>query len=748
MKDLKLTAPKQGETLVVALDGSYDALSLGFSLENVFFERTDNDLILSFDSNGSAIVLKDFYTVFNSDNVPQIVSENGMLTEGQAFLARLGSDLVVARAENSIKESRSEDTETLEKFVASSSEFVQTARSEAGVETDPYSVKFTVQLVGSNALAFLEPTISQNTTIPSPLPPINPTIPQVSIELGLGASAFIMPSQLGGSLSRGLGADDLPVTGKLAISNLDLDDLKITVTIEGLGSYIIDKNNYDPKTGEFTIILSKNDLLNSSVDKNPSFSFSIESGDIVSSPSNPLYLVNKYTSPEKVGETYIANTVDGSTHPTTAGTDGADKFAIGKLFNSAALVGGNGNDVFAVDILDNSSIDAGADTDSITITYAKDSTISAGLGDDIVEIIVPGGTNDPNAGDFSGTIYADVEQAIGAVEFGNDKITIDTILGGSAVYSDYSFSALSSSFGGNDTIEITNVEGDDITIFAGVGNDQIIITDIAGDTISIDSGTGNDNIQIKNISGSNITINGGDGNDNIEAGNISANDVTIKAGLGNDDVEISSFSGTNLVIDGGEGSDTFVYSGSSRVELTLNDYGNISGITNATITNFEDITSGSGNDVLVGNDFANELRSGGGADNVKGGGGNDTIRAAAGNDFINGGDGDDIIFGGTGNDNITGGAGADTYKWSASDVLVSANDTIAVDSLDALDLSEFKALGFEITVTASTGNVRLDLTLDSADYGSISHSIILNGIGNASDYEDQYNNENNAFINI
>lgn len=63
------------------------------------------------------------------------------------------------------------------------------------------------------------------------------------------------------------------------------------------------------------------------------------------------------------------------------------------------------------------------------------------------------------------------------------------------------------------------------------------------------------------------------------------------------------------------------------------------------------LTGTSGNDVIIGTDYAD--------DTIVGGGGNDIICGLGGNDWIWGGDGQDYVDGGQGNDSIAGGSGND-----------------------------------------------------------------------------------------
>ena len=74
----------------------------------------------------------------------------------------------------------------------------------------------------------------------------------------------------------------------------------------------------------------------------------------------------------------------------------------------------------------------------------------------------------------------------------------------------------------------------------------------------------------------------------------------------------------------------------------------------------EHAESGSGADLLRGNDLANQLSSGAGHDTVTAYKGDDTIEAGAGNDDVSGLGGNDSILGEAGNDTLRGGRESDT----------------------------------------------------------------------------------------
>ncbi|WP_027998190.1 beta strand repeat-containing protein [Sinorhizobium arboris] len=120
--------------------------------------------------------------------------------------------------------------------------------------------------------------------------------------------------------------------------------------------------------------------------------------------------------------------------------------------------------------------------------------------------------------------------------------------------------------------------------------------------------------------------------------------------------------GGNDVLDGGDGNDTVDYTDkTASVVVTL--AGStpstvfVNGVAEDTISNFENVYGGSGNDILTGDDR------------------NNVLRGEAGNDILNGGSGDDALFGGAGNDTADGGDGVDTFdlREKTSSVVVQLN---------------------------------------------------------------------------
>ncbi|MBO9468055.1 M10 family metallopeptidase C-terminal domain-containing protein [Tropicibacter sp. R15_0] len=125
------------------------------------------------------------------------------------------------------------------------------------------------------------------------------------------------------------------------------------------------------------------------------------------------------------------------------------------------------------------------------------------------------------------------------------------------------------------------------------------------------------------------------------------------------------------------GTDLFDFSSSTQnqlIDLRAEQFSNINGLIGnvgiARGTIIENAMLGSGNDTIIGNQVANDIDAGGGADSVNGYGGNDVIDGEGGNDTILGGFGFDSIDGGAGADSLDGEGNADTLNGGAG------NDTL------------------------------------------------------------------------
>jgi Ca2+-binding RTX toxin-like protein len=121
-------------------------------------------------------------------------------------------------------------------------------------------------------------------------------------------------------------------------------------------------------------------------------------------------------------------------------------------------------------------------------------------------------------------------------------------------------------------------------------------------------------------------------------------------GLGGNDV-IKGGGGADR-IDGGTGLDMIFYSDSSvAVTVNLATGRGFGGTADGdTFVNVENVWGSSFNDIIFGNDSANELNGFDGSDVLNGGGGADILDGGSGNDTLKGGGGADLLIGGSGED--------------------------------------------------------------------------------------------------
>jgi Ca2+-binding RTX toxin-like protein len=204
-------------------------------------------------------------------------------------------------------------------------------------------------------------------------------------------------------------------------------------------------------------------------------------------------------------------------------------------------------------------------------------------------------------------------------------------------------------------------------VIQGGGGDDTLTGDDGNDTLS--GGAGDD--QLLGGSGDD-TESGGDDNDSLDGGATpgcpgSAGDDVLGGDAGDDALcggAGPSGGSDNDSLNGGDGEDTAYYLRSTNVSVSLD---NIAGDGQAgesdnVHSDVEDVTSGGGNDTLVGNDGRNVLDGGAGADSLSGLGGNDVLTDSGGDsapDRLDGGAGDDSLAGGRGPDTYIGGDGED-----------------------------------------------------------------------------------------
>lgn len=216
-------------------------------------------------------------------------------------------------------------------------------------------------------------------------------------------------------------------------------------------------------------------------------------------------------------------------------------------------------------------------------------------------------------------------------------------------------------------------------------DDPNLLTGTAGDD-TISGFGGDDTI---NALGGNDIVDGGDDND------------TIDGGTGDDTLIVSSGSD---IVDGGDDVDLFDASAATGVvnaNLTTGAY-SVTGGTNGTAINFENLDSGTANDILVGTSGNNVINGGAGNDSILSLDGNDTVNGDAGNDDINAAEGVDTVNGGAGDDTIDGGPAADTLDGGDGNDTVDFSQTFATQPID-FDLDDGTVVdgqGFTDTITS------------------------------------------------
>jgi Ca2+-binding RTX toxin-like protein len=366
---------------------------------------------------------------------------------------------------------------------------------------------------------------------------------------------------------------------------------------------------------------------------------------------------------------------------------------------------GSGNGIAVTDIEIRRIIDG--DATSETIVAPSDGLLNTIHGNGGDDILTSNGANNFVYGDAGNdTIFA----GLGIPETLDGGTGIDTLDTTSWAF-DYTV---------NLTTGLTNYSGELFTNFenltSGAGNDTL--TGTSGVNI-INGGSGND--VIDGLGGGD-TVHGDDGNDVLTSHGTNesifgdAGDDTIFAGLG-----------TPETLDGGIGIDTLdttSFAGNYVVNLTT-------GATNysgESFTNFENLTSGAGNDTLTGTTAANIIHGGDGNDTISGGGGTDTVFGDAGDDVI-------IVAPGDGLDNADGGAGVDTLDYSGTSGPINFNMVSGVLNFSGFSVSSTNFENFigsdgNDIVTATAGNNQITTGLgDDILDGGAGDDILSGGTG-------------------
>ena len=253
------------------------------------------------------------------------------------------------------------------------------------------------------------------------------------------------------------------------------------------------------------------------------------------------------------------------------------------------------------------------------------------------------------------------------------------------------------------------------TILGWTGND------------SIRGGPGNDvlngeqdNDFIQGNAGADTLI-GGAGDDTLDGNGGGAGELS-NGGPGNDYIFANNWVPETLI--GGSGRDwldTTKWNFTYEINLAT-------GVTNyggESFTQFENVITGAGDDVLIGTNGSNEMRSGDGDDRIASAGGRDDIFGGRGDDSLDGGGGNDNVFGEMGNDTVKGGAGNDLVRGNLGDDVVDGgggNDTVeggsgndVIDGRQGADLASGGAGADEFIYRTYNSNPgETDIILDFA----------------------------------
>jgi Ca2+-binding RTX toxin-like protein len=332
-----------------------------------------------------------------------------------------------------------------------------------------------------------------------------------------------------------------------------------------------------------------------------------------------------------------------------------------------------------------------------------DNALHGGHGDDLIE----GGAGD----DF---LFGD--NGINTVSYASAKagVTVDLNnsqfqnTGGAGIDRILSFHNLIGSskndiLSGNSlSNEISGGDGNDV--IEGRQDGDILDGGLGIDTVSYENSQSNNQTVDLNLQDGVLKQTGGDAQDDILTGfeNITGSglidkligdgNINVIKGLGGNDIVIGG-NGADI-LDGGTEVDTLDYSADTNaITLKLGVNGaesTATGLSHGTgdkVKNFENVTGGSGNDMLSGNTFANNLF---------------------------GGDGDDVIEGGLGDDFMDGGTGNDTLSYA------NAGISITVDLGDANPQNTGVGMDKIWSFDNLTGSVKNDILTGNGDKNRIS----------------------------
>jgi Ca2+-binding RTX toxin-like protein len=407
------------------------------------------------------------------------------------------------------------------------------------------------------------------------------------------------------------------------------------------------------------------------------------------------------------------------------------------------LLGDGGNDVL-VGEFGNDRADGGTGNDTLLLGAGDD----IGMGNDGNDGFIAGTgqsvqaalSNSAGEADSTTTLLPGPAAQIHTLSFGSDN---------TVVCDDTSLATTGSSLQRAVTIAGSD-DADTFTIFSAAEASAAGITDIAAGAEIIVTRNGTDNrsvvAELADIGALNIDT--ADGDDHITfIGDFGATELFIVDGGGSDTIDVAQFTSVldvsfysggddqivgdighiNLIgiddgndsYDGSGGNDTYDMSSAvfnANVNLATGT-ANSEDTGHDTLLNIENVTTGSGNDQIVGDDNDNQFVTNSGDDEISAGAGNDSIRSGDGNDVFVAGSGP--THSSDGDDYYDGGNGIDTY------------DTSSISTAVTIDLDAGAATGSEIGLDYLT-NVENVITgsADDVVIGNDGANIVETGAGN------------------
>ena len=182
---------------------------------------------------------------------------------------------------------------------------------------------------------------------------------------------------------------------------------------------------------------------------------------------------------------------------------------------------------------------------------------------------------------------------------------------------------------------------------------------------------------------------------------------------------------------GGSGTDTIDYSALTAAQpISVNLGTGVAGgasIGTDTLTSFENLTGGAGDDSLFGSNANNVIHGGDGADNIVGDVGSDTLFGDGGNDTLNGGVNDFGISPAAANDILNGGTGTDNFRFEGrfgADKITGWTDDLTGPGTDGEDIVLVNYAG-HTPLIADDGLGNAVITIED---GSVSSSVTVEGI--------------------